>query len=499
MSIQIHAPSPVLSMRSRSPAPVPSSSARGRSQSRRRDSCERPSSPLSHHAQLPPLQRSPMTRPSSRSERLLRDTLRRAEEHDRMLNVHPLPSSKVIGASLPGSPFLSPTGVLTMPNNVVPANSHSSRRHSRRNTASSIATSASCDDCERLYEPPVAVDQDDEYEDVEERNGGQWRGQVGGAHPSSPSHHYQAMPMQPGLSRNRSLTSRSGDAKRTFSEANTKAQMAYGTPTSPTPVRTRSTTSASRRHSYSHAQSHSHSNSRTSFDGEHPVRSSHQSSTVVTPHDAVLRSRLEGVLRNAKEQERREKSSERRYKDAGSSNGSGSGSRNSMASSRNLSAEGDLFFGAGGESSVTSLSSVDVKPSATAVAPSRTSLSSTRSAPTGFSFPARSPPMSNMPLRPPGTPSRQRASPTSSHSSGVSPLTPPPSPPFNARTAAEQCKAMDGYVSFATIEGLGVPEGYEDDDNEDDDGNGRGRWWQWLTIASKSRDRSASIHSGISR
>ena len=39
------------------------------------------------------------------------------------------------------------------------------------------------------------------------------------------------------------------------------------------------------------------------------------------------------------------------------------------------------------------------------------------------------------------------------------PLTPPPTPPFNARAAAAQCRAKDGYVSFADIEGLGVPGG----------------------------------------
>ena len=30
-------------------------------------------------------------------------------------------------------------------------------------------------------------------------------------------------------------------------------------------------------------------------------------------------------------------------------------------------------------------------------------------------------------------------------------------PQFNARKASAQCRAMEGYVSFATVEGLGEP------------------------------------------
>jgi len=36
------------------------------------------------------------------------------------------------------------------------------------------------------------------------------------------------------------------------------------------------------------------------------------------------------------------------------------------------------------------------------------------------------------------------------------PLT-PPHRPFNARRASAQCRAIQGYVSFANVEGLGVP------------------------------------------
>ena len=80
-------------------------------------------------------------------------------------------------------------------------------------------------------------------------------------------------------------------------------------------------------------------------------------------------------------------------------------------------------------------------------------------------------------------------------SAGI-PLTPPPTPPFNARIAAAQCKAMDGYVSFADIEGLGVPAGEVDDLEDDDVKRSRG-WLKWLSLNNKPqhRERSESVAS----
>ncbi|KAF9003489.1 hypothetical protein BDZ89DRAFT_1080963 [Hymenopellis radicata] len=70
-------------------------------------------------------------------------------------------------------------------------------------------------------------------------------------------------------------------------------------------------------------------------------------------------------------------------------------------------------------------------------------------------------------LTPPPTPPRDQPSPTASSDSSSSssaeelPMTPslPPTPShkFNARTASLQCRLIDGYVSFAAIEGLGAP------------------------------------------
>lgn len=78
-------------------------------------------------------------------------------------------------------------------------------------------------------------------------------------------------------------------------------------------------------------------------------------------------------------------------------------------------------------------------------------------------------------------------------------MTPPPSPPlrsaglyaspsypshttspsFNARTASARCRQIDGYVSFANVEGLGAPP--EIDDTDEESGQ-RGKWLKWLGI-----------------
>ncbi|KAI0266941.1 hypothetical protein BC834DRAFT_871678 [Gloeopeniophorella convolvens] len=66
-------------------------------------------------------------------------------------------------------------------------------------------------------------------------------------------------------------------------------------------------------------------------------------------------------------------------------------------------------------------------------------------------------------------------------------VTPPPTPPtFDARGAAAKLRAMDGYVSFANVEGLGPPPGADDDAMGDD--RRRGSWWPW-----RGRSRSGSL------
>jgi len=77
----------------------------------------------------------------------------------------------------------------------------------------------------------------------------------------------------------------------------------------------------------------------------------------------------------------------------------------------------------------------------------------------------------------------------SSHSSLDEPLTVPPPPrlshdhrlvqqtstSFNARKASTQCRAIEGYVSFASVEGLGEPPLVRDEYDVGEDGRGKGR------------------------
>jgi len=47
--------------------------------------------------------------------------------------------------------------------------------------------------------------------------------------------------------------------------------------------------------------------------------------------------------------------------------------------------------------------------------------------------------------------------------------------PFNVRKASERCRKIEGYVSFAQIEGLGLPPSGVDDDDDDDVNDRQGR------------------------
>ena len=49
------------------------------------------------------------------------------------------------------------------------------------------------------------------------------------------------------------------------------------------------------------------------------------------------------------------------------------------------------------------------------------------------------------------------------------------SPQFNARKASARCRAIEGYVSFASVEGLGEPAEVDDDEDEEERGRTRGR------------------------
>ncbi|PIL36277.1 hypothetical protein GSI_01939 [Ganoderma sinense ZZ0214-1] len=393
-----------------------------------------------------------MPRPPSRSERLLRDTLRRAEEQERLMN----PTPSLFGFATP--PNNIPPNVVQMFGTCrLPAAAHGGRRH-RRNTSSSVQSDSSCD----YFDGEVV----DEESPGDEDNEWLWRANIAVSPNPAAQRYGNAYPA-------RLIPSSNADS------------VPYGTPISPSPVRmplhraAKSSPSVPRRHSHSQSVSHvaGHPPSKAAVDAD-------RSGRTVTPHEAVLRNKLEGVLKNAKAQDRRTRSAERRDVDSGFSSGSG----NSMASSRNRSGEGDFFFGAGADSSLTSLSSNE--PTKYRLGPS---------IPSSPGLAAR-----HLHMPPPPSP-RSTRRPLSSQkyapSSGVALLTPPPSPPFNARQAAAQCKAMDGYISFANIEGLGVPD--ESDDETDEDVKSRSRWFQWLHISGKTapndRARGRSDSSSASR
>ncbi|KAJ1304460.1 hypothetical protein OPQ81_005607 [Rhizoctonia solani] len=80
----------------------------------------------------------------------------------------------------------------------------------------------------------------------------------------------------------------------------------------------------------------------------------------------------------------------------------------------------------------------------------------------------------NGPLPPVPSMTRSRTTPAISRSS---PITPPPSPPFDASRIALQLRDQEGYVSFADVQGLGIPS--EELDAVDTE-RGRGKWWTTL-------------------
>ncbi|KAI0829782.1 hypothetical protein BC628DRAFT_1067827 [Trametes gibbosa] len=429
MSLQVHTPTPIMSS---GPLPRVPSSTRPRSRSRPPSSPS--SSPLTSSVPLPP--RPPMARPPSRSERLLRDTLRRVEEQERISKPH---ASFTLSPPPPTS-NIPPSVVDMFATCRLPAAAHSGRRH-RRNTSSSARSDSSCD----------FFDSEPLDEDSQEEEDGRWLWDINSAGAlasasvhRSPAYHPTRLP-----------------------HGRKEESIPYGTPSSPSPAQAqlqraaKSTPTVPRRHSHSQSASHvtTHPPPRSPVDREHSSPSARHHSSQLTPHEVVLRSKLEGILKNTANGGSRTRSTERRGADHGLSSGSG----NSMASSRNLSVEGDFFFGASSDPSLTSLSSTDSK--AASAPKSRESVPSS---------PRRARASLNMPAPPLKTSRRQTHSPTP-HKGGVGPLTPPPSPPFDVSQAAAHVKNMDGYISFANIEGLGVPH------EADEDEKSRSRWFQWLS------------------
>lgn len=173
-----------------------------------------------------------------------------------------------------------------------------------------------------------------------------------------------------------------------------------------------------------------------------------------------------------------------------------------MASSRNMSGEGDFFFGAGGDVRTRRFGSPSGRADPWLLQSSLTSLSSVDAKHRYMHHGPSSPHTHHRTLPPasPRTGHKPMSSRKGSTASSAGPLTPPPSPPFNAREAAAQCRAMDGYVSFANIEGLGIPEGSDED--TDEDSKSRSRWFQWLQLTGRAGNdhvRNRSENSSASR
>ena len=70
---------------------------------------------------------------------------------------------------------------------------------------------------------------------------------------------------------------------------------------------------------------------------------------------------------------------------------------------------------------------------------------------------------------------------TTSHpaNAGRRPSLSPSSPSFDARTASAVCRRIDGYVSFANVEGLGSP---PEEDSESVEAGRQHAWLKWLGL-----------------
>lgn len=160
---------------------------------------------------------------------------------------------------------------------------------------------------------------------------------------------------------------------------------------------------------------------------------SSSSEDALTPHGAVLKRRLEGVLSQARDQDRRK-------------------------SSRSISRPRAHTRG----------SSEDWNSQASSPLPA---------------YSPGMPPQPLAPLTPPPTPPNVPSVlyRTTSHPAnfGQRPPKTPSSPSFDARTASAMCRRIDGYVSFANVEGLGSP---PEDDIESVEAGRHHAWLKWLGL-----------------
>ncbi|KAL5485271.1 hypothetical protein ACEPAI_7913 [Sanghuangporus weigelae] len=380
----------------------------------------RPGSPSRRSRALSPRRADTTTRPPSRCESLLRDTLRRADEQERTLARRTM--SRGRGRSRPrGNSFLE-----------------SLRR----------------DD---------SVDSDCDFDENIFRVNG-----IEGVHCRSRT---QAMPM-PGR----------GAASVSSSDA---VSLIYGSPSSPSPMppsmmRTRTAPTVPRvrgrlrdeeqratqmlspqsgRRSLPNTVSHSHGSVVTSNEASPKQRAS-----ALSPHETVLRAKLEYVLQKA-----------------GSPSPDESVVSPPQLSARDRRNHHRTF--SHGVSVVTSPKRRD-GTSSNASSPQSLAPSSLSNSATDLdrTHSSRSQARDSLAYR-------------TSSSSPPEPLTPPPTPPFNARIASEVCKRIDGYVSFASVQGLGEPPGLDIDSDEGEEGLKKwGRWLRALPMPFRNGTHDPSTH-----
>ncbi|KAG1901962.1 uncharacterized protein F5891DRAFT_1026511 [Suillus fuscotomentosus] len=207
------------------------------------------------------------------------------------------------------------------------------------------------------------------------------------------------------------------------------------------------------------------------------------------PHEAVLRSRLERVLQNGmREEERRIK----RSPDEESSSASPPSSARSLSNSYTHSQSSEKPHVTAHAVEPLILPSISSKhgrkhrySQTTSVPYSQKSPQSqgeispwmtTPLPPSPFSTPTKKSPSS-----PYATPSPHSPNPAIlSGFSSANPHIPVNPPQFDLRAASQACKQASGYVSFASVAGLGAPPGMGDDEvsiKEPQRGRRRGRWW----------------------
>ncbi|OJA16305.1 hypothetical protein AZE42_03379 [Rhizopogon vesiculosus] len=213
------------------------------------------------------------------------------------------------------------------------------------------------------------------------------------------------------------------------------------------------------------------------------------------PHEAVLRTRLERVLHRGMREERRRM--KRSPDDECAQSSSASPPSLARSNSRTNSQASEKTHATAPEVEPLLPPSLSSKPGRTHRYPQSMSVTCVQT-----QKPPRSPrsprsqretsPWMTAPLPPSptfSTPTKKSPSSPSRHSpnsgilstfSSANSQVPVVPPQFDLRAASQACKQVSGYVSFASVAGLGAPPGVGDDDvsvKEAQRGRGLPRWW----------------------